>query len=106
MQTILSELSTAFQTRDLDGLLALFSTSPIATYAGSETDETATGALALRHLFARLLGRKTIYSFHFPHLIYSEAPGVVWVLGDGEGVETRPHHTAEVFAYRITGVLV
>ncbi|HEY8719606.1 nuclear transport factor 2 family protein [Pengzhenrongella sp.] len=106
LRTILCELSRAFEARDLEGLLTSFSRSPTATYSGSEGGETATGAGALRPLFARLLRREATYSFDLPHLTYGGTHELVWMFGDGRGVEIRPGHADQVFPYRITGALV
>lgn len=106
LRELLADLSAAFQQRDVSRLLACFSCAPTATYAGSEAGESATGEPDLRRLFTSVLGREGAYSFRFPSLRFNEYNGSVWVLGEGSGIETRPNRPPEVFAYRVTGVLV
>jgi hypothetical protein len=105
LQNLLRALSEAFRTRDVEQLLLLFSQRPTATYAGSETDEKATGPSAMRQLFTQLLARDAGYSFTFPETTYSGTSDLVWVLADGTGVETTPSGAAEAFPYRLTGIL-
>jgi ketosteroid isomerase-like protein len=105
MRAVLAELSDDFRTRDVQRLLDSFSSSPDATYAGSEAGEHATGAPALRELFTRLLRRQASYTFQFPGLVYSESDGIVWLLANGHGFEHHPGQTPHPFTYRVTGVL-
>lgn len=105
LQAVLAELSAAFGTRDVERLLNSFSSAPTATYAGSEAGERATGAVALRQLFTRLLTREATYTFHFPEPVYSNESGLVWLSVDGHGFEHRPGLAPDPFDYRINGVL-
>ncbi len=103
---ILNDLCIAFSTRDLTGLLAQFADNPTATYAGSESGETATGRAALRILFDQLFARGPSYHFDFAPPIWSTiSQRDVWVLADGTATENRPDREPETFPYRVTGVL-
>jgi ketosteroid isomerase-like protein len=105
LQELLHALSTAFQSKDVETLLRLFSTDPTVTYAGSESGEKATGPAEVRALLSDLLGRPAAYSFDFGDLTFSEHHGLVWLLADGEGTETGQDGTRDTFPYRLTGVL-
>lgn len=105
LQELLSALSTAFQTKDAEGLFRLFSATATVTYAGSESGEKATGTTELRRLLSDLLGRPVAYSFQFRDITFGEQCGLVWLLAEGEGTETGEDGAAETFAYRLTGVL-
>jgi ketosteroid isomerase-like protein len=104
-QEVLHALSTAFQTRDPEGLLALFSTTATVTYAGSESGEKATGPAGLRRLLQDLLARPVAYSFDVPDITFGERAGLVWLLADGEGTQTADDGMTQSFPYRLTGVL-
>jgi ketosteroid isomerase-like protein len=105
LQELLRALSTAFQTKDAEGLFALFSATATVTYAGSQSGEKATGRTELRRLLSDLLGRPVAYSFKFADITFGEQCGLVWLLAEGEGTETGDDGAAETFAYRLTGVL-
>ena len=105
LHEVLRDLSTAFRSKDVDGLLRLFSTAAIATYAGSESGEKATGPTELRRLLSDLLGRPMAYSFEFPDITFSEQNGLVWLLADGDCTQTGDDGATEMFPYRLTGVL-
>ena len=105
VRVALADLSAAFHTRDVERLLDSFSSSPNATYAGSEAGERATGMIELSRLFTRLLSREAAYTFHFPDLLHSKEFDLVWLLADGQGFEHRPGLPPDPFDYRITGVL-
>jgi ketosteroid isomerase-like protein len=105
LQEVLRALSTAFQTKDAEGLLGLFSTTATATYAGSESGEKATGPTELRRLLSDLLGRPVAYSFEFRDITFSERNELVWLLADGDCIQTGDDGMTETFAYRLTGVL-
>jgi len=105
LQELLSALSTAFATRDTEGLLRLFSATAGVTYAGSERDEKATGPTELRRLLSDLLARPQTYSFEFPAVTFSEHSGLVWALADGDCTENGLDGETDTFAYRLTGVL-
>lgn len=105
LREVLGALSTAFQTKDTEGLLRLFSTTATVTYAGSEPGEKATGPSELRRLLSALLSRPMTYSFEFSDITFSEQDGLVWLLADGEGTQTGDDGVKETFAYRLTGVL-
>lgn len=105
LQEVLRDLSTAFRTKDVDGLLRLFSTTATVTYAGSESGEKATGPTELRRLLSDLLGRPMAYSFEFRDITFSEQNGLVWLLADGGGTQTGDDGATETFPYRLTGVL-
>lgn len=105
LQELLRALSRAFQTRDTEGLLRLFSSTATVTYAGSESGEKASGPTELRRLLSDLLGRPVAYSFEFRDITFSELNGLVWLLADGAGTQTGDDGATETFAYRITGVL-
>jgi len=102
---VLRALSTAFQARDTEGLLRLFSSTATVTYAGSESGEKATGPTELRSLLTDVLARPTAYSFDLRDITYAEHSEVVWLLADGEGTETGADGATETFPYRLTGVL-
>ena len=106
LQELLGCLSTAFSTRDIPGLLRLFSGTAGATYAGSEPAEKATGPDELRALFSDLLARPGTYSFEFRDVTFGEQSGLVWVLADGDGTETGGDGATDAFGYRVSGVLV
>jgi ketosteroid isomerase-like protein len=105
VQEVLQALSSAFQTKDAEGLLRLFSSTATVTYAGSESGEKATGPAELRRLLTDLLGRPVAYSFDFPDITYSEHDELVWLLADGSCTQTRHDGATETFDYRLTGVL-
>jgi len=105
LNELLGALSTAFQTKDEEALLRLFSTTAAVTYAGSESGEKATGPTEVRRLLSDLLGRPMAYSFDFHDLTFSEHSGLVWLLADGVGTETGEDGATGTFAYRLTGVL-
>jgi ketosteroid isomerase-like protein len=105
VQAVLHALSSAFQARDAEGLLRLFSSTATVTYAGSESGEKATGPTELRRLLTDLLGRPVAYSFDFGDVTYSEHDELVWLLADGECTQTGDDGSTETFAYRLTGVL-
>ena len=105
MEELLDTLSTAFRTKDTEGLLRLFSTTVAVTYAGSEVGEKATGPTELRLLLSGLLGRPMSYSFDFPEITFSQHNELVWLLADGDGTQTGDDGTTETFPYRLTGVL-
>lgn len=105
LQEVLRALSTAFQTKDAEGLLRLFSTTATVTYAGSESGEKATGPTELRRVLSDLLGRPMAYSFEFRDITFSEQNEMVWLLADGDGTQTGDDGVTETFAYRLTGVL-
>jgi hypothetical protein len=105
LQEVLRALSTAFRTKDLEGLLRLFSTTATVTYAGSEADEKATGPTELRRLLSDLLGRPVAYSFEFRDITFGETDELVWLLADGDGTQTGDDGGTETFPYRLTGVL-
>lgn len=102
---LLHAFSTAFRTRDLEGLLRLFSATAAVTYAGSESGEKATGQVQLRELLSELLGRPVAYSFDLRDITFGEHGETVWVLANGEGTQTAGDGADESFAYRLTGVL-
>ena len=106
LQDLLGRLSTAFSTRDIPGLLRLFSGTAGATYAGSEPAEKATGPDELRALFSDLLARPGTYSFEFRDVTFGEHSGLVWVLADGDATETGGDGATDAFGYRVSGVLV
>jgi len=93
LRELLHALSAAFQSKDVEALLRLFSTDPAVTYAGSEFNEKATGPAEVRALLSELLGRPATYSFDFGDLTFSEHHGLVWLLADGQGTETRQDGT-------------
>jgi hypothetical protein len=103
---MLAALSEAFSTGDLALLMEQFSSSPTATYAGSETGEIATGQEALTQLFSGLLTRPERYRFEFDDVRAQEVGPVVWLVADGRGHEQTPEGPGDSFPYRITGVLV
>jgi hypothetical protein len=105
LQEVLGALSSAFRTRDTEGLLRLFSTGASVTYAGSESGEKATGPTEIRRLLSDLLGRPVAYSFKFKDITFSEQNELVWLLADGDGTQTGDDGTTETFPYRLTGVL-
>jgi len=105
LQELLRALSTAFQTKDTERLLRLFSTTATVTYAGSEAGEKATGPTALRRLLCDLLGRPMAYSFEFRDITFSEHNELVWLLADGNGTQTGVDGAKESFPYRVTGIL-
>jgi ketosteroid isomerase-like protein len=105
LQEVLGALSSAFRTKDAEGLLRLFSTTATVTYAGSESGEKATGPTELRRLLSDLLGRPLAYSFEFPDITFSEQNELVWVLAEGDGTQTDDDGMTETFPYRLTGVL-
>ncbi|MEO5982098.1 MAG: nuclear transport factor 2 family protein [Pedococcus sp.] len=105
LQEVLRALSTAFRTRDVEGLLRLFSTTATVTYAGSESGEKATGPSDLRCLLTDLLGRPEAYSFEFDDITFGERDGLVWLMADGTGTETSGDAATQTFPYRLTGVL-
>ena len=105
LHELLRALSSAFQTRDAEALITLFSATPDVTYAGSESGEKATGQADLRRLLSDLLSRPMAYSFEFNDLTFSEHSGMVWLLADGHGAETGDDGTTETFPYRLTGLL-
>jgi ketosteroid isomerase-like protein len=105
LQELLRALSTAFQTKDIEGLLRLFSTTATVTYAGSEPGEKATGPTELRRLLSDLLGRPMAYSFEFRDITFSEQNELVWLLADGDGTQTGDDGATETFPYRLAGVL-
>lgn len=106
LDAVLTALSRAFARRDLEAMLALFSRRPDTTYAGSESGEVATGAERLRALFSALLGREEAYSFEFQASLQVPVGDAVGVLAEGLGKATGPDGSVEVFAYRLTGILV
>jgi len=105
LQELLGALSTAFETKDTEGLLQLFSATAGVTYAGSERGEKATGPSELRRLLSALLARPQTYSFEFPDVTFSEHSGLVWLLADGDCTETGEGGQRDTFGYRLTGVL-
>jgi len=105
LQEVLRALSAAFQTKDAEGLLRLFSTTATATYAGSESGEKATGPSELRRVLSDLLGRPMAYSFEFRDITFSEQNELVWLLADGDGTQTGDDGVTKTFTYRLTGVL-
>jgi ketosteroid isomerase-like protein len=105
LQEVLRALSTAFQTKDTEGLLRLFSTTATVTYAGSESGEKATGPTELRRLLSDLLARPMAYSFEFRDITFSEQNELVWLLADGDGTQTSDDGATQTFAYRLTGIL-
>jgi hypothetical protein len=105
LQELLGSLSRAFQTKDVEGLLRLFSATATVTYAGSESGEKATGPAELRRLLSDLLSRPMAYSFEFGDVIFGERDGLVWLLADGDGTETGDDGATATFPYRLTGVL-
>jgi len=105
LQELLSALSTAFATKDTEGLMRLFSATAGVTYAGSERGEKATGPTELRRLLSDLLARPQTYSFEFPAVTFSEHSGLVWLLADGDCTEAGEDGETDTFAYRLTGVL-
>jgi ketosteroid isomerase-like protein len=105
LEELLRVLSTAFQTKDVESLLRLFSTTATVTYAGSESGEKATGPTELRALLSDLLGRPMAYSFEFRDITFSEQDGLAWLLADGDCTQTGDDGAKETFAYRLTGVL-
>ena len=102
---VLGALSTAFQTKDTEGLLRLFRTTATVTYAGSEPGEKATGPTDLRRLLSDLLSRPFAYSFEFADITFRERNQLVWLLADGECTQTGDDGSKETFPYRLTGVL-
>jgi hypothetical protein len=105
LRDLLQALSTAFRTRDLEGVLHLLSTTATVTYAGSEHGEKATGRRQLRALLSDLLGRPEAYSFDLPDITFGEHSGLVWMLADGEATQSADDGSVQTFAYRLTGVL-
>ena len=105
LQEVLRALSAAFQTKDAEGLLRLFSTTATVTYAGSESGEKATGPSELRRVLSDLLGRPMAYSFEFRDITFSEQNELVWLLADGDGTQTGDDGVTKTFTYRLTGVL-
>jgi SnoaL-like domain len=105
LQEALHALSTAFHTKDAEGLQRLFSTTATVTYAGSESGEKATGPTELRRLLSDLLSRPVAYSFEFHDITFSEHNEMVWLLADGYGTQTGDNGATETFPYRLTGVL-
>jgi ketosteroid isomerase-like protein len=105
LQEVLRALSTAFRTKDTEGLLRLFSTTATVTYAGSEPGEKATGPTELRRLLSDLLSRPMAYSFKFKDITFSEQNELVWLLADGDCTQTGDDGRQETFPYRLTGVL-
>lgn len=105
LQELLRALSSAFQTRDAEALIRLFSATADVTYAGSESGEKATGPVEVRNLLSDLLRRPEAYSFEFDDLTFGEHSGLVWLLADGNGTQTGDDGEAETFPYRLTGVL-
>lgn len=105
VQEVLRALSTAFQARDPEGLLRLFSSTATVTYAGSEAGEKATGPAGVRRVLTDLLARPMAYSFDLPDIIFGERAELVWLLADGEGTQTGDDGATASFPYRLTGVL-
>jgi ketosteroid isomerase-like protein len=105
MEGLLHALSTAFRTKDTEGLLRLFSSTAAVTYAGSESGEKATGPTELRLLLSDLLGRPMSYSFEFGDITFSEHDRLVWLLAEGDCTQTGADGAKEAFPYRLTGVL-
>lgn len=104
---VIGDLSAAFNARDVERMLGMFSEAPNATYAGSEVGEKAAGPVELRRLFTELFARDAVYSFTFPAVTHVQmGAGAAWILAEGEGTESRPQAAPVVFAYRIVGILV
>ena len=72
LQEVLRDFSTAFHTKDAEGLLQLFSSTATVTYAGSEPGEKATGPTELRRLPSDLLRRPMAHSLEFRDITFSE----------------------------------
>jgi len=105
LDEVIGALSRAFRSKDLERLLALFSSTANVTYAGSEPGEKATGHPGLRRLFSELLGRPMAFSFAFGDVMFGEHDDLVWLLADGDCTQTGDDGATESFPYRITGVL-
>ena len=105
-RSALQRLSRAFERNDLEGLLEQFSHEGTATYAGSEKEEIATGAPALRALLGAVLARPERYRFDFPEPLARALGSLIWVLADGTGHEIDGSGAAEAFPYRVSGLLV
>jgi ketosteroid isomerase-like protein len=105
LQDVLHDSSTAFQTKDAEGILRLFSSTATVTHAGSESGEKVTGPTDLRRRLSDLLGCPMAYSFEFRDITFSEQNELVWLLADGDGTQTGDDGATETFANRLTGVL-
>jgi ketosteroid isomerase-like protein len=45
------------------------------------------------------------YSFEFGDITFSEQDELVWLLAEGEGIQTNDDGATATFPYRLTGVL-
>jgi SnoaL-like domain len=102
---LLGSVTTAFQDKDVESLLRLFSSRSTATYAGSRPDEKATGLTEIRRLLWDVLSRPAACSFKLCDVLFSEQEALVWLLAEGDRTETGDDGVTASFPYRLSGVL-
>lgn len=90
--------------RDLEGILALFSSDADVSLVGSEAGETARGPSELRSFFERLFRRPGTFSFDWRSREISARGDVAWFFADATAIYTEGENVTTV-PYRTTGIL-
>jgi uncharacterized protein (TIGR02246 family) len=97
-------LSEMCAQRDLEGILALFSSDAGVSLVGSEADETARGPSELRSFFERLFRRPGTFSFDWRSCDVSVRDDVAWFFADATAIYTEGENVTTL-PYRTTGIL-
>lgn len=97
-------LSEMCAQRDLEGILALFSSDADVSLVGSEAGETARGPSELRSFFEQLFRRPGTFSFDWRSREISARGDVAWFFADATAIYTEGENVTTV-PYRMTGIL-
>src|SRR5690349_22609094 len=98
-------LSAAFAARDVGAALDCFVPGDDVGYAGSELAESATGRAALAALLGEVFGRDEAYSWTVRSATVRECGRAAYVFAEAEGVVRPDAGAAEVFGYRVSGLV-
>jgi ketosteroid isomerase-like protein len=93
----------AIADQDLDAAIACFSRDPEIRLIGSESDERAIGAEAVRAFLRRVVERDEVFTLDFSERHVSYRGEVAWVYADGVAHMSSSDRAG---AYRVAGVFV
>ena len=99
------DLSTAFESRDLEAALACFVPDDEIGYAGSEREETAIDRGGVAALLGKLFSREEAYSWEPTTITIHQYGPTAYVFAEANGMSRHDDETDEYFAYRLAGLV-
>ncbi len=104
IMAVLEHFRNTVAQRNMQGVIALFSTDPDIFILGSEENELARGPDQLRKFFERIFSRPVTYNFEWKSYAVSVADYVAWVAINAL-VRVKGNGRDTSSPYRITAVL-